>query len=87
MYYRSWAELMNRREKRDWLERLAFFVPKSIREPWVGDLREDRAKMEAQGYSKISIDFATSIQLLMLLLACVKELALQIISFGLRRAG
>jgi hypothetical protein len=35
-----------------WLDGLSFFVPNSIREPWLGDLREDIKRMEEAGHSR-----------------------------------
>ncbi len=35
-----------------WLDAIAFFIPKSIREPFLGDLREDLADMATQGHSR-----------------------------------
>jgi hypothetical protein len=38
-----------------WLDSVAFFIPKAIREPFVGDLREDVAEMVATGHSRAAI--------------------------------
>ena len=59
--------------KRDWLESFASFVPKSIREPWLGDLREDRVRMRRDGRSPRFVFWATAIQLGLLLFHNCKE--------------
>ena len=42
----------------DWLDEIAFFIPKSIREPFLGDLREDMVSKAAQGHSQASVWWA-----------------------------
>ena len=46
-----------------WLEHLTCFIPKEIREPWLGDLLEDRERMASTGFSQAYIKWATWIQL------------------------
>jgi hypothetical protein len=41
-----------------WLDEIAFFIPKSIREPFVGDLREDLVTKAAKGHLRASIWWA-----------------------------
>jgi hypothetical protein len=49
-----------------WLESAAFFIPKSIREPFIGDLREDVADMARTGHSRAAIWWRLSSQLALL---------------------
>jgi len=53
----------------NWLTRLTWFIPKEIREPWRGDLLEDREKMASEGCSRLHIEWASVTQLLWLLLS------------------
>ncbi len=62
----------------DWFERLAFFIPKSLSEPWVGDLREKRHTMALQGRSRRAIEWVTLIELLLLFLSWAKDFLLEI---------
>ena len=48
----------------DWVDHLSWMVPKYLREPLLGDLREDRQKMAASGYSSFRIELNTVLQLL-----------------------
>lgn len=52
-----------------WVEHLSCFIPKEIREPWLGDLLEDRERMSSKGRSQAYIEWATGLQLLYLVLA------------------
>jgi hypothetical protein len=57
-----------KREKEGcWVEHLSWFIPKEIREPWLGDLLEDRERMSSKGRNQAHIEWATGIQLLLLL--------------------
>lgn len=51
----------------DWFTRLTWFIPKEIREPWRGDILEDRDKMAGEGRSRLYIEWASGTQLLCLL--------------------
>ncbi len=50
------------------LNRIAFFIPKSIREPFFGDLREDLEHMAAMGYSPATVWYAAVSQFAVLAL-------------------
>jgi len=56
----------------DWLKTLGWFVPRSIREPWFGDLCEDRKRMQAEGRNCLFITAATAFQILALLMSWLK---------------
>lgn len=64
----------------DWFCTFMFFIPKGIREPWLGDIREDRDAMFSEGRSRNSIEFATAVQLLILILSCFKETLLEVLT-------
>ncbi len=49
-----------------WLTAIEFLIPKSIREPYLGDLREDVANMAKEGYSPIRMKWRVAAQLSML---------------------
>ena len=51
----------------DWFQTLTHFIPKSIREPWLGDIRETRIIMASEGYSRRIIARATVTQFLLLI--------------------
>ena len=51
-----------------WLDEIAFFIPKSIREPFLGDLCEDLTAKAAKGTSRASIWWAAISQVLILVL-------------------
>jgi hypothetical protein len=51
-----------------WLDAIAFLIPKSIREPFLGDLREDLANKAAKGHSSASIWLAAASQVAILAL-------------------
>lgn len=51
-----------------WLDSAAVFIPKSIREPFFGDLREDLADMAAKGHSPAAIRWAAISQVVVLVL-------------------
>jgi hypothetical protein len=51
-----------------WLDAISFFIPKSIREPFLGDLREDLAGKAAKGHSRASIWWAAISQVAILAL-------------------
>lgn len=68
------AELRAKRHpRRDWFDTLLFFIPNSLSEPWVGDIREKRQIMASQGYRQHIIEWATAIDLLILMLFWIKE--------------
>lgn len=52
--------------QQEWFHTFEFFIPKSISEPWLGDIREVRAKMVLEGYSRRMIGWATFTQFLVL---------------------
>jgi hypothetical protein len=64
----------------DWFCTFMFFIPKSIREPWLGDIREDRDAMFSEGRSRNRIEVATAVQLLILILSCFKEALLEVLT-------
>jgi hypothetical protein len=49
-----------------WLDSFRFFIPKSIREPFLGDLREDLAVMAVRGRSRTAIRWAAISQITIL---------------------
>ena len=51
----------------DWYARVVFLLPRQIREPWLGDLREDRMEMARKGAPRWWIEACTICQLLVLL--------------------
>ena len=51
-----------------WLDRISFFIPKSIREPFLGDLREDLTNKAAKGHSRASVWCAAICQVVVLVL-------------------
>jgi hypothetical protein len=51
-----------------WLDKVPFFIPKSIREPFLGDLREDLADMAANGHSLTAVRWAAISQVLVLVI-------------------
>jgi hypothetical protein len=55
-----------------WLEGAAYFLPKPIREAWLGDLREKRAEMIAGGRSPRFVFWATVSQVTIGALAALK---------------
>jgi hypothetical protein len=63
-----------------WLHTFCFFIPKIIREPYLGDLGEDRARMYKEGYSRAKIEWATVSQVFWLSLWLVKELVMEILT-------
>lgn len=50
----------------DWIARAVFLIPREIREPWLGDLREDRMEMARNGAPRWWIEVCTMCQLLVL---------------------
>lgn len=56
------------RSKSSWFRTFSFFVPKTIGEPWLGDLHEVRQTMDREGNSQQRIEWATATQLVWLLL-------------------
>jgi hypothetical protein len=73
-------------ERRDWLDTFTCFIPKCIREPWLGDLREDLQRMRADGRSETFIRRAAVIQIMLLFLNSIKERLLSILEGVARRA-
>ncbi len=69
-------------QRRDWFEALAFFIPKGIREPWHGDLLEDRGRLQREGYPRVLVEIATAVQLLVLMAFWLKDELVS--SLGLR---
>ncbi len=63
-----------------WFHLFSFFIPRSIREPYLGCLREDRVKMAEGGYSRASIEWATVSQLLLLVLWGIRDAIMQILT-------
>jgi hypothetical protein len=49
-----------------WLKSAAFFIPKSIREPFVGDLREDVVEMMEAGQSRAAVWWRVCSQIVVL---------------------
>jgi hypothetical protein len=70
----------------DWFYTLMFFIPKSIREPWFGDIREDRAVMTLEGKSRMRIELATVVQLMVLILSWLKETLLEVFAPGKKQS-
>jgi len=56
-----------------WFHTLAFMVPKTIREPWYGDLCEDRRRLVALGRRRLVVELLTACQLAVLLGAWAKS--------------
>lgn len=56
-----------------WLDSIAFCIPKSIREPFLGDLLEDMADMAAKGYSRTAVTRRVIAQVLLSLSLRVLE--------------
>jgi len=71
---------------RDWFAACAFFIPRAIREPWHGDICEDRAYMANHGRSRWLIELATLVQLVCLILACLREIGIRLIERLIRNA-
>jgi len=71
----------------DWLNTASFFVPKTIREPWLGDLREDRKRMAAAGCSRRTILWATLTQIMLLALNAAHHAVLRVICAMTGHAG
>jgi hypothetical protein len=71
----------------DWLDVVSRIVPKSIREPWLGDLREDRGKWRRDGCSPRSVFWCTAGQLLVLALRASVTVVKDFISSTFRSAG
>src|SRR5438128_9604389 len=67
----SAAHTVAPRSKRDWFETVTAFLPKTIREPWAGDVLEDREKWASNGRSRLSIEFRTVTQVLVLILSWI----------------
>lgn len=61
-------DLSNKNQDK-WLTRCSFFIPKKIREAWLGDLFEDRKEMRANGETRFRIAMATASQILSIALA------------------
>jgi hypothetical protein len=76
----------NKRDPRDPAEIASFFLPKKIREPWLGDLREDRASMQRAGYSRRFIFWATATQVTLLFVHWFKQQILSVLSRSPRQA-
>jgi hypothetical protein len=57
----------------DWLESLGWLLPRMFREPWLGDLREDRRKWRKEGASRANIEARTISQLACLIIAALWE--------------
>ena len=53
------------RQTDDWLSNFEWFIPKAIREPFLGCLREDRGRMAKRGFSRAQIERATATQILL----------------------
>ncbi len=53
------------------LHAVAVFIPKSLREPFLGDLREDLADMAASGRSVTAMWWVAISQIVLLVLRCV----------------
>jgi len=53
------------RQTDDWLSNLEWFIPKAIREPFLGCLREDRERMAKRGFSRAQIEWATATQIVL----------------------
>ncbi len=66
--------------KRDWFHTFAFFVPRSICEPWVGDIREKRRIMATEGYSRRWIECATASEIALLVLYSLKRVIMDILT-------
>jgi hypothetical protein len=65
---------------RDWFQYFTYCIPKSRSEPWLGDLREKRQKMASDGYSRRAIEWATVIELSLLILWWGLEKALALLT-------
>jgi hypothetical protein len=51
-------------DEHQWLKTGGFLIPKQYREPMLGDLIEDRIEMRNKGFSRLSIELMTTVQLL-----------------------
>ena len=65
--------------ERSWLQTISFFIPESIREPWYGDLCEDRERMFSEGRSPAFIQLATAVQMVILVAHWLRELILALL--------
>jgi len=76
-----------RRRDPDWFAIWLFLVPQEIREPWAGDLSEDRAKMVRRGEPRWRIEVCTMFQLLMLLGLGLRNIIVETVAAALRGFG
>lgn len=72
------------RNRSDWFETLGFCVPRAIREPWMGDLREDRQLMVHAGRGRLFVELATACQVLCLVAATLWDSAKETIARSFR---
>jgi hypothetical protein len=50
-----------------WLSTLELMIPKSVREPWFGDLIEDRVRLVVAGQSRAAIELSSAFQVILIL--------------------
>jgi hypothetical protein len=55
----------------DWMESVGFLIPKSLREPWLGDLRDERRKWRDEHVGRWTIEGRTTGQLACVVLAAI----------------
>ena len=71
----------------DWFSWAVFLVPRRIREPWLGDLREDRSNMARAGAPRWYIEACTVSQLLVLAGQILRALVVDAVDAAARRLG
>jgi len=80
----------HRKSRSSGLERIVFFIPKTIREPWIGDLREDWKRMYARGHGRAFVTSATITQFALLVLrflaGLIKDIVTKVVEGVMRSA-
>jgi hypothetical protein len=69
----------------DWFRSLPDFIPKTVLEPFYGDLCEVRARLSAKGRSRSYIGRATSAQVVILLIRWLLQWGKEILRVWLQR--
>lgn len=67
-------------EERSWFHTFCFFVPRELREPWLGCLREDRARMVMKKCSRTAIEWATITQFVFLIIHWILDKVMETIT-------
>ena len=77
---RRFSESSAESRPKDWFHTLLFFIPKTISEPWLGDILEKRKRMTDERYSTAAVECMTMVNLVLLAIFWILRVVVDILT-------